>query len=558
MNLITKATRSTKLRSRAIGLSALTAVASLALAGCSPVSGGQSGSASGGGKTPPPTVRLVDSAPQLEAVTVDNLQGQRILHSSGSAARWAYVPNNDNFNRLVSEVVMTQLEAQAQTRGVNYSPEAHGTGAGLTERGCVSGSTFLPGEDILNNSALSPTGEGEVLSITCDPVLSAGDVFAERIRFVKGSAGTPSSDTATTIYTNMKSGQAAIETDLISDGGVSALFADLGHQLAESAALPGTTEPAATEELLEQLRASIKGVAFGTDSTVTLTVSSNFEQAYLEALAATIVPQSADSEDSSVDVAPQEELVLPQARTLYVQVPKELTETYLTDLGQSVSAAISDQTEWAGIAAQKPGERFVECSLIPCVALTFDDGPGSYTPQLLADLAGADSAATFYLLGQNVAAMPDIAKQIADSGNEIGNHSWSHPQLTVLSADEVASQINNTNDIILEASGTAATTYRPPYGAWNESVLTTANMPAILWSIDTNDWQKPGEASLLTQVIDGSYPGAIVLMHDIHAETVQAVPKMLNPLRERGFTLVTIDQLYSGGPDEPLVYYGLG
>lgn len=548
---------------RGLGAVAVAVSMGLGLAACSPVVGGQSGRQSGN-EPEPPTVALVNEMPPQQAVTVEGLQGQRVIHSTGSAARWANIPANRAFNQLVSDVVAAQLQAQAATRDATYSPEVYGidAGLGLDARGCVEGTSFAEAQEILSNPELSPTADGDVLSVTCDAVLAKGDAFAQRLRFVRGNSEGVTSDTVETIYTNLETGEAARESDLLSDEGTSAFYGALGAQINKKIGMDADVAvPAATPELVDKLRASISNVAFAADNTATVRLDPAFESDYLDALADSLEPQSDDLiNDEGADqepVEPADPIEMPEPEALYVRIPPELIDEYFTPLGASISEAVSANEDFAGLPAEQPGKRFVECSLVPCVAITFDDGPGGYTPGVVDDLAAADATATFFMLGQNVEAMPDIAKMVADAGHEVANHSWSHPQLTALSSEDVAWQINSTNDAIESATGIRPTILRPPYGAWNDAVLAAANMPEILWSIDTNDWQKPGDAALISQVVDGSYPGAIVLMHDIHETTTRTVSSMFTPLQQRGFTLVTVEQLYNGGPTEVAVYYGL-
>ena len=137
--------------------------------------------------------------------------------------------------------------------------------------------------------------------------------------------------------------------------------------------------------------------------------------------------------------------------------------------------------------------------------MTFDDGPSSETtPRLLEILKQRNIKVTFFLIGENAASNPDIVRRILADGHEIGNHSWTHPQLSRLSDDRVTAEINKTQDTIKDASGFTPTLLRPPYGAittrqreWIESQF---GLNIILWSVDPFDWKRPG-ASVITQRI---------------------------------------------------------
>jgi peptidoglycan-N-acetylglucosamine deacetylase len=141
----------------------------------------------------------------------------------------------------------------------------------------------------------------------------------------------------------------------------------------------------------------------------------------------------------------------------------------------------------------------------PYIAMTFDDGPSSAnTPRLLEMLKQRNIKATFFLIGQNAAANPDIVRQILADGHEIGNHSWTHPQLSKLSDDRVKTEITKTQEAIKEASGFTPTILRPPYGAitarQREWIENQFGLNIILWSVDPLDWKRPG-ASVITQRI---------------------------------------------------------
>lgn len=198
-----------------------------------------------------------------------------------------------------------------------------------------------------------------------------------------------------------------------------------------------------------------------------------------------------------------------------------------------------------------PPPRDIDCSKAKCVALTFDDGPGEYTERLLDDLKRADARATFFMLGQNVKPYRDLVRRMALEGHEVANHSWSHPQLTALSPAGVRSQVRRTNQAIKEASGVEPKMFRPPYGATNAMVAKAAAMPQILWSVDTLDWRYRNPARNARVAVREPDKGGIVLFHDIHRASVQAAPRVVEGLKKRGFTLVTVSELYQGTKLKP-------
>jgi len=192
------------------------------------------------------------------------------------------------------------------------------------------------------------------------------------------------------------------------------------------------------------------------------------------------------------------------------------------------------------------------------VALTFDDGPGPYTDEILRTLREHDAHATFFLVGNRIPYWPQAPREQAELGG-VGDHTWSHPLLTHLDDASVATQFNRTADEIASLDGRRPRLIRPPYGAINErvnSVLGAQGAPEILWSVDTLDWLHRNPDSVYTRALKGVRPGSIVLMHDIHPTTVDAVPRIIDALRAEGYTLVTVSQLYGGALEPGKVYFG--
>lgn len=193
-----------------------------------------------------------------------------------------------------------------------------------------------------------------------------------------------------------------------------------------------------------------------------------------------------------------------------------------------------------------------------CVALTFDDGPGIHTSRLLDTLDKYNAKATFFVVGEKVAARQDILQQQIARGHQIGNHSWSHPDLTKLSTENIQSELAHTNDAIKAATGRAPTVMRPPYGAINQNVsqqLRANGMSAILWSVDTRDWADRDSQIVCTRAVSGARSGAIILFHDIHPTSVDAIPCVLDALTKQGYTFVTIDTLFGGGTQPGRTYF---
>lgn len=178
------------------------------------------------------------------------------------------------------------------------------------------------------------------------------------------------------------------------------------------------------------------------------------------------------------------------------------------------------------------------------LALTFDDGPGQYTEELLDCLEANNAHATFFMLGQNVSYYPETVQRMADIGCEIGSHSWDHPQLSTLSLESVAKQFSDTDNALIEACGQPATVARAPYGDGNTDIYNTAGKPFFMWSLDTEDWRLMDADADYNVVVNGDLTdGTIILMHDIHQPSVQAAIRFIPDLIAQGYKFVTVSEM---------------
>ncbi len=184
----------------------------------------------------------------------------------------------------------------------------------------------------------------------------------------------------------------------------------------------------------------------------------------------------------------------------------------------------------------------------PYIALTFDDGPSAtLTPKLLDLLAAHHIKATFFVIGENVAEHPQIVSRAAREGHEIGNHSWSHPNLGKMSDESVRRQLQQTDDAIKSATGKRPTLMRPPYGSITARekrwIHDEFGYDIILWDVDPYDWKRPGPAVVRARILKETRPGSIVLSHDIHPGTIEAMPSTFDELEAKGFKFVTVSEL---------------
>ena len=178
------------------------------------------------------------------------------------------------------------------------------------------------------------------------------------------------------------------------------------------------------------------------------------------------------------------------------------------------------------------------------VALTFDDGPSAVTtPTLLDLLTEKDLPATFFMLGSMARANPDIVKRIEKDHHEIASHTMYHQNLVSLPADVARADIDEAKATISSILGHDPTYTRPPYGNYNDTVIASVGTPIILWSVDSEDWRSKDPSAIVSVVMSEIYDGSIILMHDIYPATVDAIPTLVDTLRNAGYEFATLSEL---------------
>lgn len=210
----------------------------------------------------------------------------------------------------------------------------------------------------------------------------------------------------------------------------------------------------------------------------------------------------------------------------------------------------------AAAKTSTPAPAGPDCAKLRCVALTFDDGPGEYTNQILDELDAAGVKATFFEIGENVGQFPEVVKRQVDDGMVIGDHTWTHPNLSHLGAASQRSQLSRTADALEAAGAPRPTLVRPPYGALNSATKAVAadlGMSLITWNVDSQDWLNRNAQKSRRLIMKEVGNGSIVLMHDIQPSTVKALPQVIADLKQRGYTFVTVPQLI-GSPRPGVVY----
>ncbi len=178
------------------------------------------------------------------------------------------------------------------------------------------------------------------------------------------------------------------------------------------------------------------------------------------------------------------------------------------------------------------------------VALTFDDGPGQFTAELLDGLKQRGVLATFFVLGCQVEKYGDVLKRAAEEGHQIANHTYDHKYLTKLSLEQAQTEIDSTNTLIEQATGVVPRYIRPPGGYQNEAVRQCFSQPFIMWSVDTNDWKYKDAERHANYIASTAVDGDIILMHDIYSTSVQGALKAIDLMQARGYVFVTVDELF--------------
>jgi peptidoglycan/xylan/chitin deacetylase (PgdA/CDA1 family) len=468
---------------------------------------------------PPPALAIEDDGPYARSST-----GLRIRNDAlGIQSRVALLPDTAAtapFNDAITQLVRGAIDGRVAASGTAYTPEVLAAGAGLASRRCVAGSTERDAAELLADAAFGPGG-GHGTALVCDVVAASGPFFGERVRVVAGGPDGVTADAATILYSDTATGELATADALWAQGAAEALSADIVEALRRDAgALTRRPASAGDAAQLAAVTAALATTVPDADGFV-ITLAAGFVAPELAALG-----------------------VAATAEPMTLAVPAGVAATLVTPFGARLLAASAH--EYTGPALTAAGSRAVDCTLVPCVAVTYDDGPSGFTAGILDELAARDAAATFFAQGVNAGRFRDVLARMTREGHEVANHTWNHPHLPGLAPKQVAAQIADTSRALEAASGQPIRSFRPPYGEYDATVLAAAGLPAILWDVDTEDWRGPSDEVLIRRAVDGPRPGSIVLQHDVHAVTARTAGAVYDGLLDRGFTMVTVRQLFGG------------
>lgn len=178
------------------------------------------------------------------------------------------------------------------------------------------------------------------------------------------------------------------------------------------------------------------------------------------------------------------------------------------------------------------------------IALTFDDGPNpTYTPMLLDGLAERGVHATFFLMGQNAERYPELVTRLYEEGHLIGNHTYTHMQLTDTEMDAFVAELSKTDELIFGITGVHTEFVRPPFGIWNKKIETKLGMLPVLWTIDPRDWCTSNTDTVTNRIVSHAEENGIILLHDGYQSSVEAALRVIDILQAEGYEFVTVDEI---------------
>ena len=195
----------------------------------------------------------------------------------------------------------------------------------------------------------------------------------------------------------------------------------------------------------------------------------------------------------------------------------------------------------AGLSAAEPGSAAEKKQ----AALTFDDGPHPVcTPKLLDGLKARGILATFFIIGENAEQHPEIVRRAAEEGHLIGNHTYHHAQLNVMSEEQACQEVEAASQLLEELTGSVPLYLRPPFGAWSRKKDCPQELISVYWDIDPLDWKDHDADRIVREVCGSVKDGSIILLHDIYPESVEAAFRIADTLTEDGYEFVTVEELF--------------
>lgn len=414
------------------------------------------------------------------------------------SARWVYLAGAESYNKRLDTGLLGMFD---QNAGGRYDPSVHDPAAPLMDRG---------------------------LKLDHEIIATGDAMVGTRLTRWQVDRGTESLVSVTTEFTNLSTGEILPGAALISSGSDERIRQLLGEAIAAEtkSSAPSDNSPPTSNSPASTAPVSSASAA------VPPPVQALLSGAAFSPVGDLVVPLTIDPANGA-----------PLTDPVTVHITAKSSTRLLSDLGRRMQQLATAPRPLTLAAA---GQEHVNCDLVPCAALTYDDGPNEQTKRLLSVLASRKVHATFFQQGIYVATHPQISAAVAADGHVLANHTMRHPDLTKLSAAGVREEIQGTSAIINKVAGVAPAYLRPPYGTSNARVNTYAGLPLINWSVDSLDWQSRNKDIFVPKILKLVKPGAIILQHDIHASTVDGQDQLITTLQGMGYRLVTVPQLFHG------------
>lgn len=427
---------------------------------------------------------------------------------SPTLVSWQYISGAEAFNKQLDTRILALLDARA---GGRHEPAA------------------LPTPPVT-----APVGDG--MSVRQEIILATGSIVGSRIVETTTGNGIQTVRTEEISYQDLNTGIVTGGAALIDPAQIGALRQMLREAPTTAPTAHGspwsTTGPATT---------SPRPTSTGPGPVPPSAVAGPVTDA--ELLSALTFTPSGEL-NVTVNREPETARMLPEPVT--ITLTAEATDRVLTPAGQLLRSLVASGAPFSAPAPAPGGLEHINCDIVPCAALTYDDGPNTQTARLLEILARHKVFATFFEQGGYVTANPAIAKTVAAAGHAIANHTMTHPYLTRLSPAGIAREVNGAQAAIQKATGTSPAYLRPPYGATNTTVSAASGLPLVTWNVDSLDWQSKNRAVYVPRIMNLVKPGSIILQHDIHATTVDGQDELITELKDQGYYLVTVPQLFTG------------
>lgn len=454
-----------------------------------------------------PSRRLVDASMGSAPAKVDPKQANvvdmrvRTMGTSPLEATWQYISGAEEFNNKLDSRLFGLFDASTG----RYEPAVTAVAQGPLSTG---------------------------MSITHEVILATGSVVGARLVQTKLVNGAVAKRTEEITYEDLTTGVTSTSATLINPHEIGTL-----RTMLSEVPLPATSGLGNSARSPEP---SSRASGASSSSTSSVTVPQPIRDVeLLSAVAFTPAGQLSVSFDKDLESGSQ------LANPITLTLSEGATEQVLSQAGQSLRQAVRSAAAFAA-SAPVPGAQHINCDLVPCAALTYDDGPNPQTSRLLEILAKHRVSATFFEQGSYVSSYPQVSKAVAEAGHVIANHTMSHPYLTKLSAAGITKEVQGAQAVIEKASGTVPVYLRPPYGATNAAVASVGGMPQIMWSVDSLDWQSRNKDVFVPRIMSLVKPGAVILQHDIHASTVDGQEELITQLQRQGYYLVTVPKLFAG------------